>query len=447
MTEHTTPLPDNITPPALFAAVRERFGRPAALLESLAQEETDHMSVIAAGSVERVALCEDDPDVFTTLRQALERCPRVETGLSFDGGLIGYVPYEFSGMIEPKVARTTGYPVGLFHRFERFLILNHRTQAVQYITPGNAEGELDLLLAQAAEHPLPPLDTQGVRTDEYLTPELFGRDTDFDGFAAKVQQAQQAIRNGEVFQVIASCGFERTVQVTDGLPYYRLLRELEPTTHLLYLDFGADGQVVGASPEILGRKRGETLLYRPIAGTRYRGTDNAHDARLAQEMQQSPKENAEHDMLLDLGRNDLGRIAEPGSVRVTDEKYVKRFANVMHMVSDIEAVCRADTDAVDFLRAIFPAGTLTGAPKIRAMQVIARLEEHRRGLYGGAAGYMSAGGNMDMAIGIRSFFLQEGRITFRTGGGIVQDSTPKHEWLELHNKAKSLMKVITCVNA
>ena len=178
---------------------------------------------------------------------------------------------------------------------------------------------------------------------------------------------------------------------------------------------------------------------------RYRGKNKLEDQKILEEMKACPKENAEHDMLIDLGRNDLGKICVPGSVKITYEKYAKKFANVMHLVSDLEGEILAKKDSVDFFKAIFPIGTLTGAPKIRAIELIREAEKFPRGLYGGALGYFSADGNMEFVIAIRSFFRHNNRAFFRVGAGIVQDSVPAHEWLEIQNKAKSLVKVFNAV--
>ena len=231
----------------------------------------------------------------------------------------------------------------------------------------------------------------------------------------------------------------------DGLDFYEALREIEPTTHLFFFDFGEHGQIAGASPEILGSKRGNKVLYSPIAGTRFRGKTKEKDEALLREMQTDPKENAEHDMLVDLGRNDLGRICKTGSIKITKEKYARKFANLMHLVSDIEGEIEDNVTAIDFFKAIFPAGTLSGAPKIRAIDLINQIEKSPRELYGGAVGYFSADGNMEFCIAIRSFQQKDGIIKIRTGGGIVQDSKPSDEWLESRNKAKSLCKVINYV--
>jgi anthranilate synthase component I len=253
-----------------------------------------------------------------------------------------------------------------------------------------------------------------------------------------VETAKAYIRAGDIFQVVPSQRFS----VPFHLPpfaLYRALRRLNPSPFLFYLDF--DGfALVGSSPEILVRLRDGTVVVRPIAGTRRRGTTRAEDSELAKEMLSDPKELAEHLMLLDLGRNDVGRVAEIGTVRVTEKMAVEFYSHVMHIVSNVEGRIRPDKTALDALIAGFPAGTVSGAPKVRAMEIIDELEPERRGFYAGAVGYFSADGNMDTCIALRTALLKDGQMLVQAGGGVVADSDPEAEYQESCNKARALIR-------
>ncbi len=253
-----------------------------------------------------------------------------------------------------------------------------------------------------------------------------------------VRRAKEYIMAGDIFQVVPSQRFE----IPFTLPpfaLYRALRRLNPSPFLFFLDL--DGYaLVGSSPEILVRVRDGTVTIRPIAGTRRRGRTRQEDEALARELLSDPKEIAEHTMLLDLGRNDVGRVSEIGSVRVTEKMIVEYYSHVMHIVSNVEGRLRADRDALDALIAGFPAGTVTGAPKIRAMEIIEELEPERRGFYAGAVGYFAADGGMDTCIALRTALVREGRMYVQAGGGVVADSDPEAEYLESCNKARALIR-------
>jgi anthranilate synthase component I len=223
------------------------------------------------------------------------------------------------------------------------------------------------------------------------------------------------------------------------LALYRALRTLNPSPYMFYFDFG-DFHVVGASPEILVRLEGEMVTVRPIAGTRRRGATADEDAALAEELLADPKERAEHIMLVDLGRNDVGRVARTGSVRVTEQMVIERYSHVMHIVSNVDARLAPGFDAIDVLRATFPAGTVSGAPKVRAMEIIDELEPVKRGVYAGAVGYLGFDGNMDVAIALRTAVVKDGTLHVQAGGGVVADSDPAAEWQETQNKAKALLR-------
>ncbi len=259
-------------------------------------------------------------------------------------------------------------------------------------------------------------------------------------FEEAVRRAQQHIRAGDIIQVVLSQRFE-TDFTGDSLDVYRALRWINPSPYMFLLDLG-DSAMIGSSPEVHVRCIGGRATIRPIAGTRPRADTAEDDARLERELLADPKERAEHIMLVDLARNDLGRVCVPGSVRVPELMTIERYSHVMHIVSDVAGELSPDHDAYDLMRATFPAGTVTGAPKIRAMQIIADLERSRRGPYAGAVGYFGFDGNLDSCITIRTIILDEGRAYVQAGAGIVADSDPSREYEETRNKARGMLQAL-----
>jgi len=266
-----------------------------------------------------------------------------------------------------------------------------------------------------------------------------------EAFEAAVARAREYIAAGDIMQVVLSQRMAMPFAASP-LSLYRALRSLNPSPYMFYYDFG-DLHVVGASPEILVRKEGDTVTLRPIAGTRARGATRDADDALAAEMLADPKEIAEHVMLLDLGRNDVGRVASIGTVLVTEQMAVERYSHVMHMVSNVEGRLRPGLTALDVLRASFPAGTVSGAPKVRAMEIIDELEPSRRGIYAGAVGYISFQGDMDVAIAIRTAVLRRGILYAQVGAGIVHDSVPENEWRETLSKARAVLRAAEMAQA
>ena len=257
-------------------------------------------------------------------------------------------------------------------------------------------------------------------------------------YHAMVARAKEYIRAGDAFQIVPSQRF-RVPFSQPPLSLYRALRRLNPSPFLFFLDFGGFA-IVGSSPEILVRLRGQTVTIRPIAGTRPRGRTPAEDQALAEELLADPKERAEHLMLLDLGRNDTGRVAKVGSVKVTEEFIIERYSHVMHIVSNVEGELDPAYDALSALIAGFPAGTVSGAPKVRAMEIIDELEPERRGIYAGAVGYFGANGDMDTCIALRTAVVKDGVMYVQAGGGVVADSDPEAEYQETRNKARALIR-------
>jgi anthranilate synthase component 1 len=264
-----------------------------------------------------------------------------------------------------------------------------------------------------------------------------------EGFKAAVARAKDYIAAGDAMQVVLSQRMQRPFS-SSPLSLYRALRSLNPSPYMFYYDFD-DFHVVGASPEILVRKEGSTVTLRPIAGTRPRGGTRDDDERLGQELLADPKELAEHVMLVDLGRNDVGRVAQTGTVRVTERMAVERYSHVMHIVSNVEGTLKPGLSSIDVLRASFPAGTVSGAPKVRAMEIIDELEPSCRGVYAGAVGYISFQDDMDTAIAIRTAVVRNGVLYVQAGAGIVHDSTPEAEWVETQNKARAVLRAADMV--
>jgi len=266
-----------------------------------------------------------------------------------------------------------------------------------------------------------------------------------DNFKAAVKRAQQYILDGDIMQVVLSQRISQPF-TSPPLSLYRALRSVNPSPYMFYYDMG-DHHVVGASPEILVRLENGTVTARPIAGTRPRGKTREQDIALAEELLADPKERAEHVQLMDLGRNDVGRVAVTGSVKVTDNMMIERYSHVMHIVSNVEGQLKPGMDAIDVIKATFPAGTVSGAPKVRAMEIIDELEPSKRGIYAGAVGYLGFNGDMDVAIAIRTGVIKNNMLYVQAGAGIVADSVPQSEWIETQNKARAVLRAAELVQA
>jgi len=266
-----------------------------------------------------------------------------------------------------------------------------------------------------------------------------------EGYESAVRRIKEYVAQGDVMQVVPSQRMSIPYRAAP-LDLYRALRTLNPSPYMYFMDL-RDFHIVGSSPEILVRLEDGLVTVRPIAGTRPRGATDAEDRALEQELLADPKERAEHIMLVDLGRNDVGRIARTGSVRVTDKMVIERYSHVMHIVSNVTGELKPGMDAVDVLRATFPAGTVSGAPKVRAMEIIEELEPVRRGVYAGAVGYIGWSGNMDTAIAIRTAVIKDGALYIQAGGGIVADSVPSLEWEETLNKRRAMFRAVAMASA
>jgi anthranilate synthase component I len=395
-----------------------------------------------------------DTDPFDYVRGWLrrERVAPLPAALRFAGGLAGYFGYEAVRHLEPRAIREAtagaakpdalGTPDVLLLVSDEVAVVDNvlgKLYLVVYADPrqpdafGRAGARLQSLRGRLAI----PLAEEPPAERAARTAQLECTFTEA-GFLDAVRRAKEYILAGDVMQVQIS---QRTTRdfSRPALDLYRALRGVNPSPYMYYFDCG-DHHVVGASPEILVRLAGETVTVRPIAGTRPRGATPVEDAAIAEELLRDPKERAEHVMLIDLGRNDVGRVAATGSVQVTERMVVERYSHVMHIVSNVEGRLAAGRDAIDVLKACFPAGTVTGAPKVRAMQIIDELEPVKRGVYSGAVGYLGFNGDMDVAIAIRTAVLKQGRLHAQAAAGIVADSEPRAEWQETHHKLRALLK-------
>jgi anthranilate synthase component 1 len=432
----------------------ERFGRysfiglPArTLLRTRHAAGNGITEVVSDGTV--VETHEGDPLEFIAQFQARFRVAQRPGLPRFCGGLAGYFGYDAVRFMERKLAHTApkddlNLPdIQLLLTEEVAVIdnLSGKLYLIVYADPtqpeayARAKHRLRELRARLRATVQPPVTSASVRTETY-------REFAKEDYLAAVRRAKEYIAAGELMQV--QVGQRLTKPYRDNpLSLYRALRSLNPSPYMYFYNFG-DFHVVGASPEILVRQeqRGEDRIVtiRPLAGTRARGNTPERDAELATELLNDPKEIAEHVMLIDLARNDVGRIAEIGSVVVTDKMTIEKYSHVQHIVSSVEGKLRPDVTNFDVLRATFPAGTLSGAPKVRALELIDELEPVRRGLYGGAVGYLSFNGEMDLAITIRTGVIHNGNLYVQAAAGVVADSVPESEWQETENKARAVLR-------
>jgi len=404
----------------------------------------------------------EEKDPVTFLRARIERFKPVRLpGLPpLVAGAIGYFSYDMVRLIErlPKRLRDE---IGLFdamlmfyHGLIAFDHVQHRLWIVRNVFTeglGTLRAKYDAavreikrtrkLLAEPAAAEAPKKSSKSGKAGKLTLSSNFAKPV----YLAAIRKAKEYIRAGDVFQVVIS---QRFSAKTKAPPFeiYRQLRALNPSPYLFYLQMN-DVAVVGSSPEMLVKVQGRDVFYRPIAGTRWRGKDEAEDQRLEREMLADEKERAEHIMLVDLGRNDLGRVCEYGSVRVEKLMTVERYSHVMHLVSSLRGTLREDVDCFDALMACFPAGTVSGAPKVRAMEIIEELEKTRRGIYAGGILYLDFAGNLDSCIALRTMVIKNGVAHIQAGGGIVADSTPIAEYEESVNKSKALVRALEAAHA
>ena len=394
----------------------------------------------------------DDPLAFVQHYQARFKAAP-QTGLPrFCGGLVGYFGYDTVRYIERRLAKMQkpdplGVPDILLLLSQELAIVDNlsgKLTLVVYADPAQpdayraARRRLGGLLEKLRAPVAIPVDAPAASEPAVSG---FGE----AAYLAAVERAKRYIFDGDIMQVVPSQRMSKRFNTTP-LALYRALRTINPSPYMFYFDFGGF-HVVGASPEILVRLEGDAVTVRPIAGTRRRGKTPAEDAALADELLADAKERAEHIMLVDLGRNDIGRVAQTGSVRVTEQMIIERYSHVMHIVSNVEAKLKPGLNAIDVLRATFPAGTVSGAPKVRAMEIIDELEPVKRGVYAGAVGYLGFNGDMDVAIALRTAVVKDGMLHVQAGGGVVADSVPQAEWQETQSKAQALLRAAEMAEA
>ena len=382
------------------------------------------------------------------LRQELGRfCVEPDAGLpSFTGGAIGYLGFPCAEWFEPSLARPKGLDreFGMMMYFRSVVAFDHARQQILIIT--NAEAGDEASLAEAAEtnaRLCSRIESSGLavpRSGGSSGGSAVTSNFTREGFVEAVKQAKEYIAAGDCYQVVISKRFSRPT-TAGPVSLYRAIRSLNPSPYM-FLIKTPERSIVGASPEMLVRVRDSQIHYRPIAGTRPRGINEAEDRQLADEMAADPKEVAEHQMLVDLGRNDVGRVSEYGSVRVERLMAVEKYSHVQHLVSDVTGRLRPRLDRFDALASCFPAGTVSGAPKVRAIEIIRELEPDERSIYSGAVGHFDHAGNMDTCIAIRTIVLENGIAEVQAGAGIVADSNPESEYQETVNKAAALLKAI-----
>ena len=442
----------------------ERFGRysiiglPAREWLEVRGREVTILRAKTGGTAEKIEhKFVEDPLAFIERYQARFRAAAVEGALRFAGGLAGYFGYDTVRYIEPKLAKhldekfvdkpdAIGTPDIVLMASDELAVVDNlsgRLTIIVYADPSqenafqNATRRLtELRIQLRSQAPLPVYVPSGVTREPKSE---IGKER----FLKAVERSKQYIVDGDIMQVQIS---QRISQPFDAPPVnlYRALRSINPSPYMFYFDMG-EFHIVGASPEILVRQEGTKVTVRPIAGTRKRGATLEQDQQMEAELRADPKELAEHLMLIDLGRNDLGRIARTGSVKVTEQYEVERYSHVMHLVSNVDAEIRDDVSPISLLRATFPAGTVTGTTKVRAMEIIDELEPSKRGIYAGAVGYLGFNGNLDLAIAIRTGVIKDGVLYAQAAAGIVADSVPELEWQETENKARAMLRAAEMV--
>ncbi|HIP61688.1 MAG TPA: anthranilate synthase component I family protein [Sulfurovum sp.] len=456
-----TVLFDQLTPVALYGEIKKVFPHEITMLfESVVNTSDGNFSFIAIGVKERIIyknnqtyytdeqgrkeLLEEDPFSFLqtyykNLDQNRYKDLATQAGFGFVDGFIGFIAYDMVKVFEPTLRK---YMDGLEDTLETpdldlvrpnlILGFSHKSAKLTIIDPDDKNPQLVATIESLLHKSHQPLT---------IKPTILDGEGSFaiskERFKNIVDEAKEHIRAGDVFQMLPSNRYTQKGTI-DPLSFYRVLRSKNPSPYLFLLDF-EDFSICGSSPEVMVRLTDGEILLRPIAGTRKRGDTKLRDKELEEEMLNDPKECAEHLMLIDLGRNDVSRVAKTGTVTVPDIMRVEKYSHVMHMVSDVVAQIDEGQDMFHLFRATFTAGTMTGAPKIKAMELIAKFEKLKRGFYSGSVGYFSFTGDMDSAIAIRTSLIQKDRITLQAGAGIVADSIPELEYLEVQNKLNALM--------
>lgn len=438
----------------LFESVQggERWGRYSIIglpaVEVLRVQQDEVVITNADGETRQPV---SDPIAFIEQYRQQYRAPDIDSLPRFNGGLVGYFGYDSVRFFEPKLGAargkdTLGVPDILLMRSEEVVVFDNLRGSLfllVLVDPADADAatraqtRLDALEAKLRA---PQAEPAGQQYGEPVSEADFVSEFPEQAFKDGVEKIREYILAGDVMQVVPSQRMS-VAFAAPALDLYRALRYLNPSPYMFYLDL-EDFHIAGSSPEILTRVEQGAVTVRPIAGTRRRGHSPEEDKALEEELLADPKEIAEHLMLIDLGRNDVGRIAEAGSVALTDKMVVERYSHVMHIVSNVEGRLKDGFGPLDVLRATFPAGTLSGAPKIRAMEIIDELEPVKRGVYGGAVGYIGFNGEMDTAIAIRTAVIKDQRLYVQAGAGVVADSVPELEWKETMNKARAVFRAV-----
>ena len=461
---HKTILFDQLTPVALYGKIKDLFpGEITMLFESMVNTSDGNFSFIVVGAQERLTYKDKttsytdlsgtkkelNEDPFNFLKSYYAKVDKeankekaLEVGFSFVDGFIGFISYDMVKVFEPVLEESMDRLLDPLNTPDLDLIrpkiimaYSHKSAKLTLILNDDSmkdglDAIEDILYNTCTPMPIKPVVLEGEGSFSI----------DEERFKELVLESKENIRSGDVFQILLSNRYTQKGKI-DPLSFYRVLRSKNPSPYLFLLDY-EDFSICGSSPEVMVRLTEGEILLRPIAGTRKRGKDAKRDKELELEMLGDPKECAEHLMLIDLGRNDVGRVAKTGTVKVTDMMRVEKYSHVMHMVSDVEAKIEEGKDMFDLFAATFTAGTMTGAPKIEAMKLIADYEGLKRGFYSGAVGYFAFDGNMDSAITIRTSLINADSITLHAGAGVVADSVPELEYLEVKNKLGALLATL-----
>ncbi len=464
MSDISSILFDQLTPVSLYGELKTLFDDEITMLfESVVNTNEGNFSFIAIGAKERIIHKNNEStyidengtkssiakNPFDFMKEYYAKIDKKEyekraqkAGFSFTDGFIGFIGYDLVKVFEPTLCPSMDnlqddletpdldlvrpkIIIGYSHKNSMLTIIQNDTSMTQAVASIK-----ELLLK-----PHSPLALKRPKLQDSGSLHI-----DKEAFKQIIEDSKEHIKSGDIFQILISNRYTQKGEI-DPLSFYRLLRSKNPSPYLFLLEYETFA-ICGSSPEVMVRLTDDEMLLRPIAGTRKRGDTSARDKELEIEMINDPKECAEHLMLIDLGRNDVGRVAKIGSVKVTEMMRVERYSHVMHMVTDIEATLAEDKDMFDLFAATFTAGTMTGAPKIKAMELIAKFEKLKRGFYSGSVGYFAFNGNMDSAITIRTSLIQKDKITLQAGAGVVADSKPELEYLEVNNKLGALIATL-----
>ena len=437
-----------------------KFGRYSiiGLPSKLRIQINDNKILVFEGDTVKKEINDENPLDFIDQFMANFKVPTDLDLPRYSGGLAGYFGYETIKYIEPKLCKKfvedkLALPDILLMLSDEIVVFDNISGTlfiINYVDPSITDAyelglkKLQKLVNNLQSGPSPFASFENSESDHSNFTEVFSEFGE-EHFKTAVDKAKQYIFDGDIMQVVLSQRMTKPFE-SNPLSLYRTLRSLNPSPYMFFYHMG-DHYVVGASPEILVTLVGEKVTVRPIAGTRPRGQDDSEDIQFEKDLLADPKEIAEHVQLMDLGRNDVGRVAKTGTVNVTDSMIIEKYSHVMHIVSNVEGVIKDKLSAIDVLKASFPAGTVSGAPKVRAMEIINELEDTKRGVYSGAVGYLGFDGDMNVAIAIRTAVIKDNMLYVQAGAGIVADSVPKNEWVETQNKAKAILKASELVQS